>query len=1169
MATPMYLKNGHLRGACPRRGSFGGLWSSVPQAGYAVRLEFVVLSILSFFVAVASATVPISPAFPGCGNPETPELCPPDMEEDWEFINYIPEHSLASVREAELELGSGISANVAWETSTGRWDVLLAVADSGVEWHHHDIVNKIYINTGEVPPPVCEDGEVSETYDCDGNGLTNVQDWAHDARVDWAAGRDPGDDKLDASDLIYTSFGEEWDGIDNDENGYVDDISGWDFFGNDNDPWHEWYEGYGTHGTDVMREAAAEGKNLGEDGGGGIGICPNCSILPARIGDSFVTDGQRAGEAVVFAVDSGAVAVNLAVGALSNPSMTVGAASYAWDNGVLIVGAAGDENAYHHNFPAVLDNVVYVHSIRYNTTSRSTPVYSYMNTWNCNNYGSRMVLVAPSGACATGSCAVTTGVIGLIHSAARNLGMELTAGEVYQLMIQTVDDIFLTDEELERSKAYPSKEGWDAFFGYGRINAGEAIEAVVEGAIPPSVTVDSPAWYAVFDPALTDSISIEGRISARTDGFSYVVEAGFGHEPGEWNELASGSHSGPLDGVLATFNPADVPLEKIEEAGRNEGIVGRLERVNQPAVTIRVRVTDDDGLEGEMRKVFFISPDEDILPGFPYDMGASGESSPILVDLDDDGILEVIIGTADGVVLALHGDGSAVEGWPVNVDDREAVHRDSHGYASGAVAPGTGDAFTATVAAGDIDGDGSIEVIGATLWGGIYAWHADGSRVEGFPYWNLGRTPEEFDTQHTYDQGFAGAPAIRDLDGDGAAEIVAASSDGRLYVVDGSGLDWGPYPIEICYPGTPSRDFEDRMCGIQGDRSIVSPMLADVDNDGEIEIGFGSNEAVDGGRYSASYLIDAATGVPEAGWPLLESGLINEAALLPLIGQGHPSSMAAADVDGDGDLEIINPVMLGQTELLSHDASMHLDLPYHETDWGEGHNVDVPSVVQMVNNPSFGDLDGDGLPDLMQGGAGALWIASLAMTQHYEFQHAVLAWSGVTGEIFEGWPRQIEDIQFLVAPAIADISGDGNTDVIYGSGGFMLYAWDVNGQVAEGWPKFTGHWILGSPAVGDIDGDGYLDVVVSTREGWLHAWSTEGHADQTIEWASLHHDAGNTGDHSLPIPSQEGPPSVVEPGKEGCGCAATDGGQMGTWAWMAMICLVWRRRRLATDALVE
>jgi hypothetical protein len=620
---------------------------------------------------------------------------------------------------------------------------------------------------------------------------------------------------------------------------------------------------------------------------------------------------------------------------------------------------------------------------------------------------------------------------------------------------------------------------------------------------------------------------------------------------------------------LATFNTADIPATPIEEATTLEGIVERMERVNQPAVTIRVRVTDDDGVKAEMRKVFYVSPDEDILPGFPYDMGASGESSPILVDLDDDGVLEVLIGTADGLVLALHGDGAAVDGWPVVVDDRDSVHRSGEGYASGAVDAGTGDSFIGTVGAGDIDGDGTVEIIGATSWGGVYAWNTDGTRVGGFPYWSIGRTPEEFDTEHTYDQGFSGAPAIRDLDGDGAAEIVVAGGDGRLYVIDGTGADWGPYPIEMCYPGTPARDFEDRMCGIEGDRSIVSPMVADVDADGEMEIGFGTNEAVDSGRYSVSYMIDAATGEPEPGWPLLESGLINEAALLPLIGQGHPSSMAAADVDGDGDLEIMNPVMLGQTALLSHDGTLHLDLPYHETDWGTGHNVDVPSVVQMVNNPSFGDMDGDGLPDLLQGGAGALWIASLAMNQHYDFQHAVVAWSGVTGEIFDGWPRQIEDIQFLVAPAIADVSGDGMAEAIYGSGGYMLYAWDSEGEVAPGWPKFTGHWILGSPAVGDIDGDGYLDVVVSTREGWLHAWSTDGGADQVVEWASLHHDAANTGDHSVAIPTQVGPPATAKPGEKGCGCTVGPAHTGLIGPWLMMICMVWRRRRLAADAQAE
>ena len=84
---------------------------------------------LFLFTGLAHATVPIAPRFPGCGDPETPELCPPDMEEEWEFINYIPEHSREKVRDAELEMGSGIAANVAWETTTGRWDVLLAVAD--------------------------------------------------------------------------------------------------------------------------------------------------------------------------------------------------------------------------------------------------------------------------------------------------------------------------------------------------------------------------------------------------------------------------------------------------------------------------------------------------------------------------------------------------------------------------------------------------------------------------------------------------------------------------------------------------------------------------------------------------------------------------------------------------------------------------------------------------------------------------------------------------------------------------------------------------------------------------------------------------------------------------------------------------------------------------------
>jgi len=190
-----------------------------------------------------------------------------------------------------------------------------------------------------------------------------------------------------------------------------------------------------------------------------------------------------------------------------------------------------------------------------------------------------------------------------------------------------------------------------------------------------------------------------------------------------------------------------------------------------------------------------------------------------------------------------------------------------------------------------------------------------------------------------------------------------------------------------------------------------------------------------------------------------------------------------------------------------------------------------------------------------------MWIASLAMTSHFEFQHGVAAWSGATGEQLKGWPRQIEDIQFLVAPAIADVSGDGRAEVIYGSGGYLLYAWDADGELAEGWPHFTGGWVLGSPAVGDITGDGYLDVVVTTREGYLFAWSTQGHADQKIQWQSIHHDAQNTGNYHTALPTQAGPILSDSASKEGgCSCAATPARWPALLSLVGLFALVTRRR---------
>ncbi|MEZ4250825.1 MAG: S8 family serine peptidase [Polyangiales bacterium] len=135
------------------------------------------------------------------------------------------------------------------------------------------------------------------------------------------------------------------DGVDDDGNGYVDDISGWDFYMDDNDPNDDTRFG---HGTGEARWSAAAGNN----GIGKIGYCPNCSILMVRAGESFIADVQDFSESVVFAVDSGAKVIQEALGTINHSTFMRRAMDYAYANGVLTVASAADENSSTTTSPA-------------------------------------------------------------------------------------------------------------------------------------------------------------------------------------------------------------------------------------------------------------------------------------------------------------------------------------------------------------------------------------------------------------------------------------------------------------------------------------------------------------------------------------------------------------------------------------------------------------------------------------------------------------------------------------------------------------------------------------------------------------------------------------------------------------------------------------------------
>src|SRR5207249_12132342 len=122
-------------------------------------------------------------------------------------------------------------------------------------------------------------------------------------------------------------------------------IAGWDFLQNDNDPYDDVQYG---HGTGEALDSNAEANN----GVNQTGACPNCTVLPLRVGDSFIADANNFGQAVVYAVDRGASVVQEALGSLNESKLGRDAVQYAYDHGVAIVASAADEAAQHHNWPS-------------------------------------------------------------------------------------------------------------------------------------------------------------------------------------------------------------------------------------------------------------------------------------------------------------------------------------------------------------------------------------------------------------------------------------------------------------------------------------------------------------------------------------------------------------------------------------------------------------------------------------------------------------------------------------------------------------------------------------------------------------------------------------------------------------------------------------------------
>ncbi|MCV0377497.1 S8 family serine peptidase [Microbacterium sp.] len=342
------------------------------------------------------------------------------------------------------------------------------------------------------------------------------------------------------------------------------------------------------HGTWVAGIIAAKPN----DGWGMAGISWSDKILPVKIMNSSGTGSTSALiSGIIWAADNGAKVINMSVGGFPYSQAVQDAATYAWNKGAVLVGAAGNNNREERFYPASLNHVISV---------SATQPQDEFSHWS--SYGPAVDVSAPGSSVLTTNCTASicphrewgshtyisgtsfatpnvAGVVALIR--ARN--PTWTPQQVVDRLYATVDDL--------------GYAGWDNRYGRGRVNAYRALGASVAASprpagdgletnntlgaarVIPLGTATRPTIYPASDvDVFAVDVPRAGRLDVRVSG---VVDAR------DWTWRQS---SLPIDPIVELYTTGGTLLKRVDAVWQ-DGVELAQTSVSGPT-RILVRVTN-------------------------------------------------------------------------------------------------------------------------------------------------------------------------------------------------------------------------------------------------------------------------------------------------------------------------------------------------------------------------------------------------------------------------------------------------------------------------------------------------------------------------------------------------------------------------------------------------